>query len=81
MLPWNNDNNIEKMDGNWCRQITNYRQKMRGCYCIFITGNKRSLMEWMTATGNAPLKQGLPADSCSRKRCTLENTILLRVAS
>ena len=38
-------------------------------------------MEWMTATGIAHLKQGLPTGSCSKKRCTLENNILLRVAS
>ena len=36
------------MDGNWCRQITEYCARMCG-----QIGNKRPLIEWMTATGIA----------------------------
>ena len=50
VLQWNNENTIEKKDGYWCRQKTDYRERMRGCICTFVIENKGSLIEWMTAT-------------------------------
>ena len=39
------------MNGNWHRQKTDYRERIRGCNCIFIIENKGSLMEIMTPNG------------------------------
>ena len=39
------------MNGNWHRQKTDYRERIRGGNCIFIIENKGSLMEIMTPNG------------------------------
>ena len=52
-LSRNNNNTIEKLDDNWCRQITDYGERMLDYQCALVIENRRSLIGWMTATGIA----------------------------
>ena len=53
--PWHNESHhVIPQTNNYCRQITDHREKMCGwCNWSFVIENKGSLIEWMTVSGIA----------------------------